>query len=66
MFDTYKTCEAFDKFIKERNEDHDDFIPNGFIVAAACQDDCVKNMSEEAKMWFAMMGSKEIHKLEYR
>ena len=59
MFDTYKTSIRLDHFIAQD-------IPAGFIVVAACKDDCATRLSERAKGWFADMGSKEIWKLEYR
>ena len=49
-FDTYNTSERFDMFTDiELNE--------GFIVIAACKDECSKNMSEKGKIWFENMGS---------
>ena len=42
VFDTYKGSQEFDKFIR-------DDILEGFIVVAACKDDCVSNLSEEGK-----------------
>lgn len=59
VFDTYKSSLAFDHFVK-----HD--VPDGFIVVAACKDDCVTKLSKAAKQWFRDMGSKEIDQLEYR
>lgn len=59
VFDTYKSGKSFDDFIDRE-------VPIGHVVAAACQDDCVANMSEKAKRWFAKMGSKEILNLKYR
>lgn len=38
VFDTSENSERFDAFV-ERG------IPNGFIVVAACKDDCVKKLS---------------------
>ena len=35
-------------------------------MVAACKDDCVTNLSENAKKWFADLGSQEIYNLEYR
>ena len=58
-FDTYKSSVEFENFIKTP-------IRNGHIVAAACKDDCVTNLSEKSKAWFREIGSKEIDKLEYR
>ena len=58
-FDTNKTSEPLDTFIGGH-------IPEGYIVAAASQDDCFKKLSEKAIRWFEKMGSKEIRKLKYR
>ena len=41
-------------------------IPVGYIVVAACMDDCAANLSHTARQWFADMGSKEIENLRYR
>ena len=38
VFDTYKSSKAFEEFIAEP-------IPDGYIIVAACQDDCVTNLS---------------------
>ena len=54
VFDTYKRSDNFDEFIS------DDGIAFGSIIVAACMDDCITNMSQEAKRWFSNMGSKEI------
>ena len=59
VFDTYKSSAELDKFITEE-------IPEGHIVAAACQDECHTNLSQSAKLWFEDMGSKEIWNLDYR
>ena len=42
VFDTYKTSNAFDNFIDER-------IPHGYVVIAACKDDCVTKLSRKGK-----------------
>ena len=52
VFDTYKSSKAFDNFITSTP------IPEGYIIAAACKDDCISNLSDEAIQWFADMGSK--------
>ena len=39
-FDTYKRSTEFDEFIE-------DPIPKGFIILAACKDDCITNLSEK-------------------
>ena len=59
VFDTYKTTENFDNFIKSK-------IPQNFIIIAACMDECVNKLSLAGKQWFADMGSKEIWKVDYR
>ena len=38
VFDTYKTSHQLDHFIH-------DGIPKGYIIIAACKDDCAKNLS---------------------
>ena len=35
------------------------------IVAAACQDDCVKQLSFKAYKWFNELGSQLIYKLKF-
>ena len=42
VFDTYKTCKDFDEFVEVP-------IPSGFIIIAACKDDCSKQLSEKGK-----------------
>lgn len=59
IFDTYKTSEALNAFIKS------DFN-EGSIVVAACKDECSISLSDEAKLWFEQMGSKHIWDLTYR
>lgn len=59
VFDTYKSCGAFEAFIDKE-------IPRGYIICAACMDDCASNLSENAKRWFEMFGSKEIRNIKYR
>ena len=46
VFDTYTSSAIFEEFIDENS------IPDGKIVAAACQDDCTKNLSTKVKKWF--------------
>ena len=58
-FDTYESSALLDYFISAP-------IPDGYIVAAACRDDCVSQLSEESKQWFESMGSKEIWNVGYR
>lgn len=45
VFDTYKTPDMFDLFIENA-------IPDGMIVAAACQDECMSNLSKNGINWF--------------
>ena len=60
MFDTYKNGSDFDEFITLNNFD------DGYILIAACKDDCVTNLSKDAKYWFADLGSQKIWDLTYR
>lgn len=46
VFDTYKSCEAFENYIKEKS------IPDGSIVVAACKDDMATCMSWDCYEWF--------------
>lgn len=41
-------------------------LKDGYIVVAACQDECVTNLSDASKQFFADMGSTEIWNLKYR
>ena len=59
VFDTYESSKKLDEFIWND-------IPNGYIVIAACMDECTKNLSDSAKLWFENMGSQEIWNLKYR
>lgn len=59
IFDTYESSDRFDDFITN-------YVPANYIVVAACKDDCVTNLSQKGKQWFAQMGSNEIWKLGYR
>ena len=56
-FDTSASAQGFDNFIA--NE-----LDEGYYVVAACKDDCVTNLSQAGKKWFASMGSTEIWNLE--
>ena len=58
-FDTYKTSVDLDGFIHAG-------IPEGYIVVAACMDECSTNLSKAAVAWFKGMGSREILNLGYR
>ena len=42
VFDTYQTSVALEGFIKKD-------IPHGFIIVAACKDECVTNLSPTVK-----------------
>ena len=33
-------------------------IPDDFIIAIACKDECTKNLSEPVYKWFEQLGSK--------
>ena len=57
VFDTYKSSDLFEDFIINHP------IPDGFLVFAACMDECTFNMSEKVKEWFEDMGSQLISKL---
>ena len=59
VFDTYKSSEGFNKLIT-----HD--IPDGYIIVAACSDECTSNLSYDFKSWFENIGSKEIWNIGYR
>ena len=60
VFDTYVSSESFEKWISETE------IPVGFIIAAACKDECSKNLSQKVKDWFTALGSKYINDVKYR
>ena len=36
------------------------------IIIAACKDECTRNLSEKAKLWFCNFGGSEIQNLKYR
>ena len=59
IFDTYKSSSDFEAFTKN-------VIPDGYIVVAACKDECTQNLSERGRRWFQSMGSVAIKDLEYR
>ena len=59
VFDTYKSSDSFDVFIQSS-------VTPGFIIAVACKDECVTNLSYAAKEWFKSLGSKQIWNLKYR
>ena len=45
VFDTYKSSKAFEEFITNKYI----VVPEGYIVVAACADDCTKNLSARSK-----------------
>ena len=59
VYDTYEEKEEFDKFRRK-------IIPEGYIIVAACKDDCSSQLSEHAVEWFERLGSQEILDLGYR
>ena len=62
IFDTYTSSDRLDFFIQTMSR----YIPEGYILAAACKDDCATQLSPTAKDWFGHLGSKEIVDLKYR
>ena len=60
VYDTYRSAESFETMISNIT------IPDGFIIAAACKDDCATNLSHRCRMWFGHMGSLEIWNVGYR
>ena len=40
--------------------------PKGYLVLAACKDECSTNLSLKAKEWFKSMGSTDIEVVGYR
>ena len=60
VFDTYKSSFELEEFITSPE------LKNGCVVIAACKDDCVWQLSNKCKMWFAEMGSQYIWKIKYR
>ena len=59
IFDTYKSSFGLDAFIGKG-------VPDGYIVCAACKDECTMKLSHNCKKWFASMGSREIFNVRYR
>ena len=43
-----------------------DMVQDGWIVAAACKDECTRHLPLKGKTWFQRMGSKEIANLKFR
>lgn len=58
-FDTYKSSDELDGFILSG-------CSKGYILAAACKDDCFTSLSYEGSKFFGEMGSKFMWKLGYR
>ena len=46
VFDTYKSSAAFEWFCENTE------IPDGYIIIAACKDDCSNNLSLVGREWF--------------
>ena len=44
IFDTYQTSSALERFIADKEN-----VPEGYFLAAACQDECVTKLSTKAK-----------------
>ena len=59
-FDTHESSKGFEEFISKCE------IPDGYMVVAACQDDCATKLSFKSKDWFRQLGSSEIYNLKYR
>ena len=59
VFDTHTTSLRLNEFVSTG-------VPEGYIVVAACNDDCVTQMSHKGKIFFANMGSKSIWELGYK
>ena len=66
-FDTYKGMDHMDAFLGETIDKKSGlYIKNGWVIAAACKDECTKSLHTRAKIWFTCMGSAEIQSLTYR
>lgn len=48
VFDTHVSSKRFDQFV---NYEINDF-PDGCIIAAACKDECIFNLSNDGKKFF--------------
>ena len=59
VYDTSESSLAFDNFI-------DSDIPEGYIVAAACNDDFTAEISEGGLGWFESMGSRVAREVRYK
>ena len=46
IFDTYKSSERLEKFIEKE-------IPQGYVIAVACSDECSRKLSNKCKNWFS-------------
>ena len=60
-FDTSYRSNSFNVFVKSFID-----LYEGYIVAAACKDDCMKSMSKTGLGWFEFLGSKQIWEMKYR
>ena len=59
IFDTHMNKDSMDVFMEKR-------LPLGFIVIAACKDECSTRLSRDSKKWFEYIGSKLIKNVKYR
>ena len=59
VFDTYDDGDLFDEFLATK-------LDYGDIVAVACKDECISELTDKAKKWFENLGSNEIWYLAYR
>lgn len=57
VFDTYESSKSLDKFLSRTG------VPLGYIIVAACSDDCTANLSPKATQWLKSLGSLEIDQL---
>ena len=58
VFDTYKSSEEWNNFILT--------VPQGYVVAVACKDECSKSWNWGGKKFLVHMGAIEIWYLQYR
>ena len=59
IYDTHMHSEGLDAFIKNG-------VPDGYIVAVACKDECANNISNNIRLWLSNMGSKHIWNVQYQ
>ena len=55
VFDTYRSSKRLDEYYGKYGS-----LKNGNIIVAACKDEFLSNLSQDAKTWFDDMGSSEI------